>query len=130
MRIAQAPQYFWGAFAEEGEVLRGFVCGTLTTASKLTDESMSTHEPDGTTLCIHSVVVDATYRRQGLATWMLLEYVERVREAGVATRILLICKEYLLGFYQGCGFTNLGPSDVVHGADPWILMGLDLDKKK
>jgi GNAT superfamily N-acetyltransferase len=120
MRQSQASDYFWGAFS--GDELRGFVCGTLSKAEELTDESMSVHEPDGSTLCIHSVVLDEAHRRQGIATWMLKEYVERVAELGVASRILLICKEYLLGFYESCGFTNLGPSSVVHGKDPWILM--------
>ena len=127
LRIAQAPEYFWGAFA--GDVLRGFVCGTLTTATDLTDESMSMHEPTGETLCIHSVVVDAEHRRQGLATWMLRSYIERVSELGVPKRIVLICKEYLLGFYESCGFVNRGPSDVVHGQDPWILMELTLKQE-
>ena len=44
--------------------------------------------------------------------------------AGVATRVLLICKAYLVDFYTSCGFDNLGPSDVVHGQDPWLLMGV------
>ena len=85
---------------------------------------MSLHEPGGDTLCIHSVVVDAAWRRKGLATWMLQNYLARVVEAGVAARVLLICKENLLPFYTGAGFANLGKSDIVHGQDPWFLCAL------
>ena len=110
LRIRQAQDYFWGAFSES--TLRGFVCGTLSSASELTDESMSTHEAEGTTLCIHSVVVDEPFRRKGLATWMLRGYIDRIKEVGKATRVVLICKQHLLGFYESCGFTNRGPSDI------------------
>ena len=90
----------------------------------LTDESMSMHEADGTTLCIHSVAVPEPLRRKGIASYMLREYLSRVDGLGFATRVLLICKEPLVGLYTGAGFENLGPSDVVHGADPWSLMGM------
>jgi hypothetical protein len=46
----------------------GFCCGTLSSAPSLTHESMATHEPDGTTLCIHSVCVGEGERRKGVAT--------------------------------------------------------------
>jgi len=125
LRIRDAPQYFYGAF--EGSQLLGFVCGTLSTQEQLTEEAMSVHEPDGTTLCIHSVVVDEPWRRKGLATWMLQEYLAQVGEAG-ASRVLLICKEHLLGFYTKAGFANLGLSEIVHGQDPWFLCGLSTGK--
>ena len=35
--------------------LIGFICGTQTTADKLTHHSMGHHEKDGRTLCVHSV---------------------------------------------------------------------------
>jgi GNAT superfamily N-acetyltransferase len=92
--FAQAPDFFHGAFTAEGE-LCGFVCGTLTTSATLTDESMSCHEPLGKTLCIHSVVVEESYRRRGIALWMLRSYLQAVAELPV-TRVLLICKEALV----------------------------------
>ena len=38
------------------------------------------------------------------------------------TRVRLISKENLLPLYSGADFTNLGPSSIVHGKDPWIEM--------
>ena len=121
-RIRGAPTFFRGAYRSDG-TLCGFICGTLTSSKALTDESMSTHEPGGSKLCIHSVVVDAKLRRRGIALWMLQAYLRHVHEAApTVERIMLICKEPLLGLYEGAGFGSLGPSDVVHGADPWLLM--------
>ena len=95
MRIREAPEFFSGAFTAEG-VLCGFICGTLTTSGELTDESMSLHEPDGTILCIHSVVVTESMRRQGIALWMLRSYMKQVTELQRVSRVLLICKEHLV----------------------------------
>ena len=90
-RIQQAPTFFRGAYGADGQ-LRGFICGTLTSAKKLTDESMSNHEPGGNKLCIHSVVVEAAVRRRGIALWMLQSYMRHVHEAApMVSRILLIC---------------------------------------
>lgn len=43
-----------------------------------------------------------------------------------ATRIALICKENLVGFYSACGFKMVGPSSVVHGKDKWFEMNVDV----
>ena len=121
MRIREAPEFFSGAFTEEGS-LCGFICGTLTSSAELTDESMSLHEPAGTTLCIHSVVVTESMRRQGIALWMLRSYMKQVTELQRVSRVLLICKENLVCLYEAAGFRSLGPSAVVHGQDQWIDM--------
>jgi hypothetical protein len=31
-----------------------------------------------------------------------------------------------IGFYAGCGFEMVGPSDVVHGQEEWFEMKIDL----
>lgn len=56
-RIENASNVFLVALSAEGDgepKVVGFVCGTQTRASKLTHESMSTHDADGALLCIHS----------------------------------------------------------------------------
>ena len=37
-------------------------------------------------------------------------------------RVVLMCKEPLVQFYSRAGFELIGPSGVVHGQDPWLLM--------
>ena len=41
---------------------------------------MSEHEPEGTVLCVHSVSVDESFRRRGVAVRMLKVYHDFVRE--------------------------------------------------
>ncbi|CAM9143307.1 unnamed protein product [Phaeothamnion confervicola] len=90
---------------------------------------MSQHDPQGSTLCVHSVCVEQSRRRRGLATAMLKSYVESVALGQPnCAEIRLICKAPLLGLYARCGFSIVGQSDVVHGADPWFEMGLALEE--
>ena len=39
----------------------------------------------------------------------------------------LICKNHLVPLYAGAGFQVVGPSAVVHGADPWTEMRCALE---
>jgi len=43
--------------------------------------------------------------------------------------ILLMCKRPLIPFYSDAGFTLVGQSDVVHGADPWFEMRCQVTKE-
>jgi len=101
-----------GAFFQVARVggdtqLVGFVNGTLSKGEQLEHESMSAHDPDGSLLCIHSVVcghvvqgwywtlpiwrrallcvqvVDGAFRRRGIASAMLKQYVRYVCEQQV-----------------------------------------------
>ena len=121
MRAKYASEYFYGGYDDDG-LLKSFVCGTLTNDGTITAQSMSTHEPTGTTLCIHSVVVSPELRRQGVGTSMLNAFVALVAEKAHAHRILLLCKRPLVGFYESVGFTKQGESSVQHGQDKWMLM--------
>ena len=125
-RLRDAAPYFYGAFDDSSGALRGFVCGTCTSSEALTEEAMSTHEPDGAVLCIHSVVVDEAYRRRGVGAWMLRSYLAEVAAAGRVRTVLLLCKPHLEAYYASAGFASLGDSGVSHGATPWTLMRLGL----
>ena len=124
-RMAEAPEFFM-VMEREGCGIVGFINGTTSSASNLTHESMSKHEPDGTLLCIHSVVVDQAHRGQGLARAMLAFYCQKFLPTGRGLKeTRLICKAHLRGFY-GALFEMVGPSPVVHGADPWFEMKRNL----
>lgn len=115
-RHGLAPDYTLGAYLHDELV--GFLCGTLTSSSTLTHESMESHEPLGETLCIHSVVVSPLYRRRGYATAMLKLYLSRVS----VPCVLLVTKAYLIPLYKAAGFSLLGKSSLVHGKDQWYEM--------
>ena len=122
-RFIFAKEHFM-AFALNGNVI-GFVCGTKTKESKLTDETMSIHDRDGKHLCIHSVVIDDKYKRRGYGTKMMKEYVKHQLGASCNASLLslrLVCKKHLFSFYANCGFKLIGESDLEHGKDTWYEM--------
>ena len=94
---------------------------------------MGRHEPEGGLLAVHSVCVAAPLRRQRVATRLLMAYTAYVAATTPQLQeVRLICKQPLIPLYAGAGFQLLGPSDVVHGRDPWFEMrwspgGDDLD---
>ena len=87
-------------------------------------DTMSVHDPEGSTLCIHSVVVLEKYRRRGVGRWLVENYCKAIdaEQPGIKL-IVLMCKKGLIDFYSSAGgFTLVGQSSVVHGADPWFEM--------
>lgn len=135
LRQSQAGELFLGVYEKayresEPRTLIGFVCSTLFPAETLTHESMSTHVPNSSTICIHSVCVAQNHQRKGIGLALLKEYIhrlERKNDAGANYhRILLITHEELRNFYELAGFEWVGPSDVVHGSRTWFEMRRNL----
>lgn len=83
---------------------------------------MKSHDEAGTTICIHSVCIDPTYRRQGKGLELLTTYLKYLKTLKHTELILLITKEYLIPFYMKCGFELVGISTIVHGNDQWYEM--------
>ena len=125
----------------ESDTILGFVCATR--CQEFTEESMSElHDPSGPLLAIHSVVIDEAYRRRGLATMLLNQYVQTVLEqekvqleesspqSPPVESIVLISKQHLLGFYVRCGFSVNRPSPIVHGKELWYDLEMTLEATK
>jgi hypothetical protein len=92
---------------------------------------MAEHDPKGTSVCIHALVVSEDNRRKGIAMALMKEYIHRLRKdpktgETVVQRILLICHENLIPFYKRAGLELKGKSSVIHGPDPWFEMGIEL----
>ncbi|KAJ3277065.1 hypothetical protein HDV01_000117 [Terramyces sp. JEL0728] len=122
-RFKQAPDLFYGAFLDNE--LIGLVMATATQSKSITKESMTLHDPNGRIICIHSVCTHPDYRKLGLASKMLQNYIDILREWR-QKRVSIIVHEYLVPFYTKLGFKVRGVSDIVHGPDPWLEMNLEL----
>jgi uncharacterized protein YciI/ribosomal protein S18 acetylase RimI-like enzyme len=115
------------------ETIVGFVCSTRCTS--FTEDSMSTHNPKGRLLAVHSVVVEERFRNCGIAKAMLRHYIQSIQEqqqhpqqystiedddkTSFIESIVLLAKSHLLGFYVQCGFQVKRPSPIVHGKELW-----------
>ena len=119
-RQSIAPDLFLGAYdPSDQKRLIGFICSTLSKSESLTHESMTTHDPEGKTICVHSVCVDPGRQRQKIGSTLLEEYIKRWTN-GPYDGISLIAHEELTGFYVAAGFKLIGKSGVVHGSKPWF----------
>ncbi|KAJ2660379.1 hypothetical protein IWW48_002963 [Coemansia sp. RSA 1200] len=127
-RFSNAPHLFFGAFDSDQGIV-GFITSTQSTSPLVTHDSMSTHDPKGSTACIHSVCVHPEWQRKGVATKLLKLYPQTVRrynstigeseERAKITRLAMMARKDLVPFYQRAGYTNCGQSTVVHGTEEW-----------
>ncbi|KAL7318901.1 hypothetical protein PS15m_002086 [Mucor circinelloides] len=117
---------------DDNDKVIAFLCTTLTKDDLVTDESMSVHDPEGKTICLHSVCVSPDYRKQGIATKLMLKWIEQLKQINATqtpkkyNRIAILSRPNLLGLYESVGFKNVGLSKVVHGPEPWIDCILEL----
>ncbi|CAE6427849.1 unnamed protein product [Rhizoctonia solani] len=131
-RQSVAPDFFLGAYLPTPRALVGFIVATLSPSPTLTHHSMETHEPEPkpSSVCIHSVCVGSAHQRRGIALKLLQEYLKRLEQMPDVARVLLICKAHLKPLYARAGFTEVGPSAVVHGQDPWFEMRKEFNRKQ
>ena len=131
-RQSVAPSLFFGAYdqgSDDEKRLVGFICSTLSKSANLTHESMTVHDPEGKTICIHSVCVDPAHQRQKIGSGLLKEYIKRWTD-GPYDGISLIAHEELIRFYVAAGFKLIGKSEVVHGSKAWFELRCSLQSQK
>lgn len=122
-RYEHAGELFFGMFLPGGGQLIGLCMATRSHDRVLTEESISRHEPQGTTICLHSVCVLPQYQRRGLGLQLLRAYLDHIDACvGNVKVLLLLTHEPLISFYDKAGFRLVGPSMVHHGSQPWFEM--------
>lgn len=115
--------------AEANGQLVGLVNSGATHLDGVGDEAfkkMIGHDSRGANLVIFSLAVLPAYRGQGIARQLLARLVDRARQMGKKT-VLLICKAELVAFYESAGFVDAGESSSTHGGGQWHDMRLSLD---
>lgn len=113
MAVASPPE---AAPADTAPQVVGFVCSTLTGSACLTHESMATHDPQGSLLCVHSVCVAEAARRRGVGSRLMRAYVNFVAQTSPdVTEIRLMCKEHLVSGRGGVAAVLRCP--LTDGAD-------------
>lgn len=108
----------------------GYITGTR--CRTFDEDAMKVHDPSGRILAIHSVVVSEEYRRQGLGTRMLQNYLETLNKLKLKKpidKVVLITKMRNVGFYLRSGFSVLGKSQITHGKESWYDCELKIQKK-
>lgn len=126
-RIMTASELCYIAFRTGRSDFIGFVIGTAAAAGtrRMTHEMMKNHVPQGTVLCIHSVVIEQLERGKGYGRAMLSAYLQEIRDTTRIERVLLLSKPTFVPFYKSLGFESLGESAINHGSETWIELAQD-----
>lgn len=119
-----ASDLFIGAYDPSSQLI-GYINATRSNTSSLEHQSMTTHQPEGPYILIHSVCIDTTQRRKGLATSLLKHYIELVKDS--CSELILVCHQELKPLYLAVGFLDQGKSELVHGGMAWWEMRLSMN---
>ncbi|KAB8071177.1 acyl-CoA N-acyltransferase [Aspergillus leporis] len=93
----------------------------------LVDGEVIGNDPRGASVAVHSVVVLPEYQGTGVGKCLVKRYIEYIRTAGIpAERIILLCHDYLIRFYESAGFENRGLSQCRYAGETWYDMVLNL----
>ncbi|XP_068932405.1 serotonin N-acetyltransferase [Petaurus breviceps papuanus] len=108
--LTLCPEMSLGWF-EEGRLV-AFIIGSLWDQDRLTQESLTLHQPGGHTAHIHVLAVHRTFRQQGKGSILLWRYLQHLCYQLSVRRAALMCEDFLVPFYQKCGFQTVGPCAV------------------
>ncbi|HFI0397613.1 TPA: GNAT family N-acetyltransferase [Streptococcus suis] len=109
---------------EQASEIAGFLLACPTSSSVVSDDIFYLEEdkvPVGNHLAIASLVVSDQFKGQGVGT-LLLAALKEVAVSGGFEGIALTCKEYLIKYYEGNQFCDLGPSQSQFGGTNWYDM--------
>jgi ribosomal protein S18 acetylase RimI-like enzyme len=122
LRIDTFPQGFFVAEAN-GKVI-GMVNGACTNKDDISDEELKQligHDADGRNMVIFALAVLPEFQKQGIAKRLVLSFVEEA-ERNQKAKVFLMCKQHLIAYYEGLGFTHMGLSRSTHGGAQWHEM--------
>jgi ribosomal protein S18 acetylase RimI-like enzyme len=125
-RIAAFPESF--LVAEADGILIGFINGCATNSSFIYDDlfhSTKHHIPQGKNLTVFGLDVIPEYRRQGIASQLMQNFIQIARNTGRGS-VILTCKDRLVHYYESFGYMNNGVSQSTHGGSQWFDMTLVL----
>ena len=129
-RVAKAPDLFLVAIDKETGKIAGFLNGLSTHEENFRDEFFSDadlYDPTGSNIMLLGLDVLPEYRRQGLATEIVSQYLRRESQRG-RKKLLLTCLESKVKMYEKMGFHNNGIANSSWGGEQWYEMSIQVDE--
>ncbi len=126
LRTDTFPQGF--LVAETNGKVVGILNSASTDKDDISDEELKQligHDPNGKNMVVFALAVLPEYRRQGIARQLMGRFAEEARKLNKDS-ILLLCKGYLIAYYESMGFEHMSLSKSTHGGAEWHEMRLRL----
>ncbi len=126
IRINNYPEGFFVAL--EADVIVGHINSGATNKDDISDEEfkgLTGHEPEGKNIVIFSLAVHPDYQGKGISGKLLHHFISESERMG-KEKILLLCKDHLLKYYEKYGFKDNGLSASSHGGFEWHEMARNI----
>ena len=114
-RLEHFPEWFFKA--EINGKIAGLIDGSSSDRPYITDdlyEQGGAYNKSAENLLIYGLAVHPGYRHSGIAHKLMQHFINAAEAAG-KKHISLTCKESLIGFYEGMGYSNHGISESMLG---------------
>ena len=124
-RLSTFPESFFIGEIDGSTI--GFINGCVTDEANLPDElyhDLTMHNPDGPYQTVFGLDVLPEYQHRGYAS-QLMNHLIQISQKRNKKRIILTCKDHLIGFYESFGYKHLGVSNSTHGDAKWNDMLLE-----
>lgn len=125
-RIETFPQGF--LVAEIDGRIVGMLNSAATNKEDISDEALKQligHDAGGGNMVVFALVVLPAFQKRGIARQLMSRFTYEARRLK-KQKVLLLCKQHLIAYYQGMGFTHAGLSKSTHGNAEWHEMSLRL----
>ncbi|KAL3469225.1 hypothetical protein BJX99DRAFT_80773 [Aspergillus californicus] len=153
-RLGRCPELCLGLFTlpifdhdkpKPRPTLVGHIVATRTSTPYVTDKTMELpanwktersttvdgeivgHDDFGSSIAIHSVAVLPEHQGKQVGSTLIKSYLQRIREAAIADRVMIIAHGNLISFYESFGFENRGPSKCQFGGGGWTDLVLEMN---
>ena len=128
-RVAMVPELFLVAIDKATGKIAGFLNGLATDEIGFRDEffmDSRLHNPTGSRVMLCGLDVLPEYRRQGLATEIMKQYIQRETIRG-RKQLILTCLEEKIPMYEKMGYRNNGIANSTWGQEEWYEMIYELN---
>lgn len=117
------------------ETLIGHVIATKIFSDKITSASMELpvagdpktgHIEQSRTIGVHGLVIDPKWQGKNLGTLLMHDYIQKLSNQDLGSRVSIIAHKGLVPFYEKIGFVNHGESQCKFANEVWYDLSIDL----
>lgn len=117
------------------ETLIGHIIATKISSDRITDSSMALpskedpsagHIEPSRFIGIHGLVVDPKWHGRNLGTLLMHDYIQKLSNQDLGSKVVIIAHKTLIPFYEKIGFVNHGESKCEFAGETWYDLTIDL----